>query len=203
MSKILFFGDSITAGNKSKIAPLGEGYVSVLSDMFKADTKFEKMNVINSGVNGHTVQDLLARYKEDVIAHAPDHVVIKIGINDAYNSYMHGKKPAHLGRYVMDYDKLLTRLRIELPGSKLRLLTPYFICRSTDNDFYQLMSLYIYCVEALGKKHMVEVLNIQEVFDKAVQFIPSTSLAPDRIHPEREGHELMAGYIYEFLEERF
>jgi lysophospholipase L1-like esterase len=200
MSKILFFGDSITAGNRSSEEPLGNGYVSVIADMFQSDTKFEKLEVINSGVNGHTVQDLLSRYKRDVVAVSPEHVVIKIGINDAYNNFMNGTKPAHLGRYVMDYDRLLFEMKKQLPNSKIRLLTPYFICSSSEDDFYQLMSLYIYCVEALGKKHGMEVFNTQEVFDKALQFMPAATLAHDRIHPERHGHELIAGYVFDFLE---
>lgn len=199
-SKILFFGDSITAGNKSPNAPLGEGYVSVIADMLHADHKYEHMEVINSGVNGHTVQDLLDRYEEDVVAQAPDHLVIKIGINDAYNNYMDGVKASHLGDYVRDYDRLIEKLKVDLPESKIRLVTPYFICGSTDDGFYQLMSLYVHSVKAIGQKHDLDVFNVQDIFDKAVQFMPSTSLAEDRIHPKREGHELIAGYLYEFLE---
>ena len=201
MSKIVFFGDSITAGNKSPNAPLGEGYVSVLAEMFHSDTKFENLQVINSGVNGHTVQDLLERYKEDVVAHVPDHIIIKIGINDAYNNYMNGQRAAPLGKYVRDYDQLIEKLKMTLPSTQIRLLTPYFICGSSDDRFYQLMSLYVHSVYAIGKKHGLRVLNVQEVFDKAVQFIPATSWAADRIHPDREGHELIAGYVYDFLED--
>lgn len=201
-SKILFFGDSITAGNRSPNAPLGEGYVSVLADMLHADHKYEHMEVINSGVNGHTVQDLLDRYEDDVVAQTPDHLVIKIGINDAYNNYMEGVKASHLGDYVRDYDRLIAKLKVDLPASKIRLVTPYFICRSSDDGFYQLMSLYVHSVKAIGQKHNLDVFNVQEIFDKAVQFMPSTSLAEDRIHPKREGHELIAGYLYEFLENK-
>ena len=199
MSKILFFGDSITAGNKSPDAPLGLSYVSVLADLLASDTKYEHLQVINSGVNGHTVQDLIDRYEEDVFTVAPDYLVIKIGINDAYNNYTNGVKAAHLGDYVRDYDRLISKIKVDLPNTKIHLLTPYFICGSSDDGFYKLMSLYVHSVKAIGQKHDLEVFNVQEIFDKAVQFIPATSLAPDRIHPGREGHELIAGYLYEFL----
>ncbi|MCF7809297.1 MAG: hypothetical protein K9N38_12330 [Candidatus Marinimicrobia bacterium] len=202
MSKILFFGDSITAGNRSPDAPLGEGYVSVIAEMFQCDSNYEHMEVINSGINGHTVQDLLSRYEEDIVAQNPDHLLIKIGINDAYKNYMDGIRAYQLGNYVRDYDRLLSKLKVALPDTSIRLLTPYFICGSSDDGFYQLMSLYVHSVKALGAKHDLEVFNVQEIFDKAVQIMPSTSLAADRIHPQREGHELIAGYLYEFLDKK-
>ncbi|MBT3630379.1 MAG: hypothetical protein HOG76_12995 [Candidatus Marinimicrobia bacterium] len=87
ISNIVFFGDSITAANRSPKVPLGVGYVSILKDLFSANTDLKDVQFVNSGVSGHTVGDLLGRFNTDVLDHHPDAVAIMIGINDAYNDF--------------------------------------------------------------------------------------------------------------------
>jgi len=72
MKKIVCIGDSITYG-----FPYGPA-VSWTRQLADA-TGFE---VINRGINGNTTEEMLSRFRRDVIAHDPDYVVIMGGAND-------------------------------------------------------------------------------------------------------------------------
>ena len=76
--KLLFIGDSVTdCGCSRKTDEFGQygiGYVRRLAELLPGHT------VINSGVSGNRVRDLIARWEADCVAHNPDVVTILIGI---------------------------------------------------------------------------------------------------------------------------
>ncbi len=76
--KLVCFGDSLTAG------AYGGSYVNALRRL-RPD-----LEVVNAGVGGDTVLNLLARLEGDVLDHQPDGVFIMIGGNDAI-SYSQSK----------------------------------------------------------------------------------------------------------------
>lgn len=201
ISKIVFFGDSITAANRSPIVPLGVGYVSILKDLFSANTDLKEVQFINSGVNGHIVGDLLGRFHVDVLAHQPDAVVIMIGINDAYNDFFVDSAGRQVQNYEIGLDKLINELQAGLPQVKFFLFTPYLISDSKSDVFYLKMEEYCEVVKKLGINHDIPVLDIQSVFDSAVEMKPAKEWADDQIHPFQEGHALIARAVYTFLEE--
>ena len=203
ISKLLFFGDSITAGNRTALNPLGDGYVSILKDLFATEQELEGIAFVNSGVNGHRVGDLLSRYHTDVLDHIPDGVVIKIGINDAYNDFISGLINNDLQKYEAGLNALIQKLRTALPRAQLFLLTPYLISDSNADVFYKVMQKYCGVVKALGEKFEIPVLDVQEVFDSAVSMKPASEWADDQIHPHREGHNLIANALFTFLNSRF
>jgi lysophospholipase L1-like esterase len=51
----------------------------------------EKIDLINAGISGHKVPDLLARFERDVAAKKPKTVVIYIGVNDVWHEALNGK----------------------------------------------------------------------------------------------------------------
>ncbi|NQV40842.1 MAG: SGNH/GDSL hydrolase family protein [Candidatus Marinimicrobia bacterium] len=200
ISKLLFFGDSITAGNRTAIHPLGDGYVSILKDLFAMEHYLEGITFVNSGVNGHMVGDLLNRYHTDVLDHQPDAVVIKIGINDAHDDFISGLANSDLHKYETGLKMLIQNLRTDLPRAQFFLLTPYLISDLKTEAFYVVMQEYCSVVKALGEKFEIPVLDIQEVFDSAVSIKPASEWADDQIHPHREGHALIANALFTLLE---
>lgn len=199
ISKIVFFGDSITAANRNAHTPLGDGYVSILKDMFDSDKQLENIQFVNSGVNGHMVGDLLNRYQMDVIDHQPDAVVIKIGINDAYNQFISGNHEYSVQRYSSGLEKLVREIRAGLPRTQLFLLTPFLISDSKSEAFYRVMNEFCGVVKVLGNKFAIPVLDVQSVFDSAVKLKPASEWADDHIHPQHEGHALIAKALFTFL----
>ncbi|MBT3228843.1 MAG: SGNH/GDSL hydrolase family protein [Candidatus Marinimicrobia bacterium] len=201
ISNIVFFGDSITAANRSPKVPLGVGYVSILKDLFSANTDLKDVQFVNSGVSGHTVGDLLGRFNTDVLDHHPDAVAIMIGINDAYNDFFVDSDSGQVQNYEIGLDKLINDLQAGLPQAQFFLFTPYLISDSSTEAFYLKMEEYCEVVKKLGIKHAIPVLDIQSVFNSAVETKPAKEWADDQIHPFHEGHTLIARAAYTFLQD--
>lgn len=199
ISKIVFFGDSITAGNRAKDNELGDGFVFHFTTMLSDKTDLKNIQVINSGVNGHTIQDLLSRVDQDVIRFNPDMVVIKVGINDAYNDFISDSGDIHIIRFKTDYRRLITTLRSKLTNSQIFFLTPYYISDDKHDPLYLKMSEYIHVVLSMGLELGIPVLDAQKVFDEAVTVKPARDWAADQIHPGPDGHKLIAQNVFNFL----
>lgn len=69
--KLVFLGDSLTEGH------YGGSYVNALRSQFPGH------EIINAGVGGNTVLNLLNRLEDDVLNHEPDGVFVMVGGNDA------------------------------------------------------------------------------------------------------------------------
>ena len=105
---ILFIGDSITdCGRRDSAAPLGNGYVRLFSELVMAYYPERDLRYINAGIGGNRITDLRDRWEEDALAHKPDWLSIKIGINDLH-SYLRGD-PGGVSPelYAEIYDQLL------------------------------------------------------------------------------------------------
>lgn len=72
--KIVLFGDSLTEGS------YGGSYFDTLVKLMP------EHELINAGVGGNTVINLLSRVEDDVLAHQPDAVLVMVGGNDAISS---------------------------------------------------------------------------------------------------------------------
>ena len=123
--KVICLGDSITWG-----FPFGpmNSWTNMLAETM------QQVQVINKGINGSTTTDMCGRFKRDVTAHNPSHVIIMGGANDviqadsfdrvAWNYREMAKLAQQAGVKVIIglptpinddyYEKLLSRLRIWL-----------------------------------------------------------------------------------------
>ena len=82
-SKVIFLGDSITQAAESEE---GEGTYKGFITSLKENVG-QEMELINKGISGNKVPDLLLRYKNDVLDLKPNIVFIYIGINDVWHKY--------------------------------------------------------------------------------------------------------------------
>jgi lysophospholipase L1-like esterase len=110
--KLVFFGDSMTAGI------YGGSYVDEVAKRLPGH------EIINAGVGGNTVINLLRRVDDDVIDLEPDGVFVTIGGNDAISYAQPGTRPYYKksmsipdgvvtpDRYIEAYRDLLTRLHL-------------------------------------------------------------------------------------------
>ena len=82
--KIIFFGDSITdcGRDRDDVNSLGNGYVKILADKLRPIYPETDIELINKGVSGDRVQELLERVRTDVLDLKPDAVVLMVGINN-------------------------------------------------------------------------------------------------------------------------
>ena len=82
--QIICLGDSITDCNHLfEDFPLGNGYVQILSEMFKKETSFNNVQIKNYGFDGFTVARVLDNIRQHRISlHRSPVVTLLIGIND-------------------------------------------------------------------------------------------------------------------------
>jgi len=107
--KILFQGDSITAG---------QIYVNMVSGRLGADYPGEH-EFINRGISGNRVVDIYARIKKDIINLKPDFMSILIGVNDVWHEVDYMNDGVDADKYGMVYELLIQEVKAALPISKL------------------------------------------------------------------------------------
>ena len=66
-------------------------------------------NIINKGIGGATVQNLLASFDSDVVPYNPDIVIILTGTNDTYNPASGIFDPNSIDYYVGKMKELVNR----------------------------------------------------------------------------------------------
>ncbi|MFZ9681843.1 MAG: SGNH/GDSL hydrolase family protein, partial [Cephaloticoccus sp.] len=82
--RIVGLGDSITGIYYHTGATLA--WPEVLGIKLRALFPQAPIEIINAGISGHTTADGLTRLESDVLAHAPNLVVVMFGMNDVVRS---------------------------------------------------------------------------------------------------------------------
>ena len=91
-SRIVFFGDSITANG----ADHALGFVRLIQSSVKS--KYPDAEIIGAGQSGNTVVDLQRRVTRNVLKKKPSVVVIYIGTNDVWHQSWGWELPPVLTR---------------------------------------------------------------------------------------------------------
>ena len=119
-TKVVFLGDSITQqGENFEGEGTYKGFITSLRENVS-----QEVELINKGIGGNKVPDLLLRYNDDVLKLKPNIVFIYIGINDVWHKYDWGS-----GTDIDIYEKGLRKIitDIKAVGAKIILCTPTVI----------------------------------------------------------------------------
>ena len=196
-SNLLFIGDSITdCGRERPVGRsygLGNGYVKIIHGLISAVYPDYKIKTTNMGIGGNTVLDLKKRWNDDVFAMQPDWLVIMIGINDVwrhFDAYFENIDNVSIEEYADTLDFLL--LSSQETISNIVVMSPYFIELNGEDPMRKMMNQYNSAAKETAKKHNKLYVDVQKAFDEAMQCIPNSSLARDRVHPEATGHTIIA-----------
>lgn len=192
---ILFTGDSITdcgcreAGGSS----LGNGYVNFIASELLERYPQLNLNIINTGINGNTTRDLLARWQADCIDLKPDILSILIGINDLWRNYDPSKlnDTVSVKKYGTNYREMLTRLR-EVLDCQLILIEPFMFCTDNNNDMFKALHRYIDVVHELADEFNAILVPLQQMLSRDLQETPPEKWSDDMVHPETWAHEWIA-----------
>mgnify|MGYP002623758509 FL=1 len=194
---VLFIGDSITdCGRRDGAAPLGNGYVRIISELLRASHPAMNTTIINKGISGNTVPDLEGRWYDDVIRFKPDWVSVKIGINDLHRYLGNAQGAFGPEDYAAGYDRILGRVAAET-NAKLILIDPFYISQEKDADsqrgrVLKLIPKYIATVEKLARKYKAKRVRTHDLFQKTLQHCPADALCPEPVHPYASGHTVIA-----------
>ncbi len=208
---LVAFGDSTTAPR---------GSTEVYATLLARELAFEgrDVRVVNSGIGGHTTANGKARFEKDVLAHEPEVAVIQFGINDSAVDVW--KKPPATGprMALADYRKNLTAFAQALKqrGARVILMTPNPIYwsptllklyahppyRPEDPDGMNvLLREYAEAVRAIARDEGAGLIDVFEAFKKADEQ-PARKpgwLCRDGMHPDDDGHRLVADLLIEHL----
>ena len=189
--KIVFLGDSITdcERDRSDINSLGNGFVKILADKLRPIYPDTDIQLINKGVSGDEISDLLARADGDVIALKPDAVVIMAGINNVIHKFK-DEKELDLKKFEADFKELLKKLKKE--GMVVIFLEPFLLPALDKLRMRKLFNEELAIVNKIALKYADEFVAYDEMFNGLTETIPYTEYSLDGVHPTHRGSRLIA-----------
>ena len=205
---LLFIGDSITDCGRmdDRFKPLGCGYVNMFNDMLLTREPKKNIRIINRGVGGNTSEDLRSRWVDDVIAHRPDWLVIKIGINDI-NRFLSNQGPVLISPELFEsiYTHLMELSKRSLPSCRIVLIDPFYGSSDTTPGSYRakvaaLLPRYCEVVARIASIHLARHLKLHDIFQAKLAIQPAGIYFPlEPVHPASAGHFLIAESLYNEL----
>ena len=189
--RIVFFGDSITDCDRDRgdLNSLGNGYVKILADKLRPIYPDTDIELINKGISGDRVQELLARVQTDVIDLKPDAVVIMIGINNVWHKFTHGKE-LDLAEFEQDLKELITKLKAA--GIVVIFLEPFLLPAPDKLRMRKVFNEELKIIDRVGAEMCDEFVAFDEMFNGLVESIPYTEYSLDGVHPTHRGSRLIA-----------
>ena len=189
--RIVFFVDSITDcdRDRSDRLSLGNGYVKILADKLRPIYPDMDIDLINSGVSGNEVCDLLARVQRDVIDHAPDAVVIMIGINNVIHKFKYGKE-LNLKQFERDLRALIKKLKDA--GIVVIFLEPFLLPAPDKKRMRALFNQELEIIHRVCVETCDEFVAYDEMFNGLCITTPYTEFSEDGVHPSFEGSDIIA-----------
>jgi lysophospholipase L1-like esterase len=178
---IVAIGSSSTAGAGASSA--AASYPARLEAALRAKYPGVAINVLNRGVNGEEVRDMLARLDRSVLAEKPDLVLWQLGSN----SVLRDKEIGGNGPLIADAIK-----RVRAAGADLVLIDPQYapkvLARAGIEPMLRLMS-------TIAKEASVELFDRFAImrYWRETEKIPfETFLAPDQLHLNDWGYNCWA-----------
>lgn len=192
-SRIVFFGDSITAGGVKE-----GGYVTLIEDALATLYPDRDIDVFGSGVVGDQVSDLARRLRKDVLSKRPTHVVIYVGVNDVASL---GPSRAALNAGAEEYSEGLTALveSITASGAEVMLCTPGVIGEDVNQGTLTNYGLELYAakVRELAAGRQTGLCDLRSEFTRYLvnnkrMSKRSGALTVDGLHLNGAGNRLVA-----------
>mgnify|MGYP001463508959 FL=1 len=211
-TKVVFLGDSITEAGESKE---GDGTYKGFITSLKEDVG-QDMELINKGIGGNKVSDLLLRFKQDVLDLKPDIVFIYIGINDVWHKYDWGT-----GTDIDVFENGLRKIIVDIKtkGTKIILCTPTVIGENSgefrlNNNFKDIDTMDIMnkdldafsdVIRNLSSEFTIELLDFRKKFKDYISENNTKNLSKgiltyDGVHLNNQGNKLIADEMIKFLD---
>lgn len=204
---IVAFGDSTTARR---------GKLKIYADCLAEDLPKQglQVNVINSGIGGHSTLDGLKRFEKDVTSHQPHIVIIQFGINDStinvWKNPPDTKAPVSQEQYVAALEQFVETLRKQ--NCQVILMTPNpmrwtpalvklygkppYLPEEPDG-LNVTLSPFAAAVRKVAKQHQLPLIDVYQAFQDFGK-TPGRSvdeLLLDGMHPNEQGQRLVADLL--------
>lgn len=223
--RVVFIGDSITDGNwgKGDGKPssgrnltdrnhlYGSGYMYLCASYYQGYRPERGYLFFNRGVSGNTLDELAARWQEDVVDLRPDVLSVLVGTNDV-SRYLHGlmvsaaveKPDFDFAGWEKTYRRLLDEARRANPDLKILLCTPFAapvgaITEGLQGEYYplrqQLLARCCAVVERVAADYGATLVPFHRLVADLETKLPNgdaTYWVWDGIHPTPACHRRMA-----------
>lgn len=191
---VLFIGDSITDCSRTEDPDgLGYGYVRLLAEHFAAHEPTAR--VINRGISGNKVADLVARFSADCLEQDPQVVTIYVGVNDAWHRFTQGEEQrVSPQEFEEGYRFLLDQLSATRPAAPVLMVLPFAVDVSEEiARIHGDLDEKVRIIRDLAREFQHPVVDLEAVLQRAwtVGHTPQT-IAQDGVHPTIAGHRLIA-----------
>jgi len=178
---IIFFGNSLTAGyglaSEQAFPALIQNYL---------EEKGIAVKVVNAGVSGETTAGGLSRINWVLNQHV-DIFVLELGANDGLRGLPLNQTVSNLQQIIDQVKKANPKVEIIIAG----MMVPPNMGQQYSNEFRRIFP-------DLAEKNK---LGLIPFLLEGVAGDPELNL-PDGIHPNVEGHKIVAGNILKILEEK-
>ena len=196
--KIIFFGDSITQAGVN-----AGGYIKRIDSMCAIEGLADKYEFVGAGIGGNKVYDLYLRMENDVLAKAPDVVIIYVGVNDVWHKSSSGTG-TDADKFEKFYQALIDKLKAK--NIKIILCTPASIGEKTDfsNPQDGDMNEYSNIIRRIAKKNELPIVDLRKAFlEHNLKNNPDNKdrgiLTTDRVHLNARGNQLVADEMWKVI----
>ncbi len=180
---IAALGDSLTYGWM-----VNKGYISFLEDMICEKYPGCRLTILNRGIPGDTAQGGLSRLQNDVIKYKPDLVFIQFALNDAFSGYT----PEQYKNYISVIIDQITE------GTDAEIFLVTSVClidqmaNRRANSFYDIL-------DELASDNELPIAMVHEYMRKKIdnELQLEHLIQSDGVHPNDDGHRLMAEAVME------
>jgi lysophospholipase L1-like esterase len=184
---LVCLGDSITQNP--------QGYCRLLTSLIAGAYPERGIRVINAGVSGNKIGDMLQRLDRDVLAHDPAWVTVNVGINDVWHGLTGwGTGGTPLSQYLAGLGMLVERL-VDA-GARVVLLPPTVIEEDPNSEGNRRLKAYRAAMREIGQERGLLVAPTDRDFEIALaagkQADPAYTLTTDGVHMSPEGDAVMA-----------
>lgn len=203
---VIFFGDSITACNKtnhegaSAKDVLGSGYVNMMNSHYLLYNPKLKLRIINQGISGNRSVDLIERLEKDVLSNKPNHVFLMIGINDAWRTLDNMQIP-RFQTTLKDYQNNIDQLVKTMLNHSINviLMSPFHLEPNRNDDLRKAVDSYNVFLKQYAKQHNLLFIDLQSAFDELLTQTSVYVLSQDRIHVNMAGHMFIKDTILKHI----
>ncbi|GEK06574.1 SGNH/GDSL hydrolase family protein [Schleiferilactobacillus harbinensis] len=201
-SRIVFAGDSVTdVGRDYHAIPagwgsFGDGYVSQINSLLTAVYPDKEIMVVNKGVSGDNIALMANRWDNDVLAMEPDYVSIMIGVNDVWRFFdapfqqLQAPNIVSQDLYEKTYRELIAKTQPSV--KQMMIMSPFMIEPNRQDPMRHMVDAYRRIAERLARENHLIYVDVQAAVDHFLTQQSSYILTSDRVHPNVQGHMLVA-----------
>lgn len=178
---VAFLGGSITMGSVASTPE--KCYAYHVYEWWKNTFPNAEIQYVNAGIGATDSQFGCARVEEDVLRYKPDFVIVEYSVNDACNTH-----------YLETYEGVVRKILSD--DCKPAVMIVHNVCYDNGSNA-QLMH------SKIARYYQIPAVSMQSTIytEMLLGNIENRSLTPDDLHPNDEGHALVASVITYGLEQ--